>query len=106
MEYNVDYYIEKYEAIPDEEWCVGAYEGPNESHCALGFCGVNYGNQFMGTLESNILSRIIRKVTNETVDRLNDGADWRYQQATPKQRILAALYDVKKVQNEIEPNRP
>lgn len=52
-QYTPQYFIDKFEAIPEENWCISS---------------------------------------------VNDGLDERYQQPTPKQRILAALRDIQKEQ--------
>lgn len=86
--YDVDYFIEKFKAIPEELWCVGSYS-IREQHCALGYCGEQAGSR---TEEGKSLSII----TENAVSSINDNLDNRYRQSTPKQRILAALEDIKK----------
>lgn len=89
---NAQYFIEKFEAIPEEMWTVNVYtEG--DKCCAFGHCGVN---AIGGTKESTALAEIIANTPGKYgyVDIINDGDDNRYKQPTPKQRILAALRDV------------
>lgn len=81
--YDVDYFIQKFEAIPEENWCVGEYHGDNDTHCALGHCDDDIDRQPLRQLFANGCAKI------------NDGHNLRYQQSTPKQRILAALRDIK-----------
>lgn len=97
MEYNVDYYIEKYEAIPEDEWCVNSYNGPNGSHCAMGHCGMRIGKTVTNEVNELVLLFFL---ISTNVPCVNDGDDCRYQQRTPKQRILAALHDIKKLKYE------
>jgi len=96
--YNVDYFINKFEAIPENEWHTGHYSNyDNTAHCALGHCGEGIHK----TKESKHLSILIRTNLDDrhfAVPNINDGENEKYQQPTPKQRILAALYDIKKVQ--------
>lgn len=112
--YNVDYFIKKFEAIPEEKWCTGSWKN-GESCCANGHCGVM--QSISPTNESESLKNIfsVMKVTevgtNMKIEetkhgigysyvavKINDGLTKEYQQLTPKQRILAALYDIKKMQ--------
>lgn len=91
MDYTVDYFIEKFEKIPEEKWITGLYEDINGNHCALGWCGVK-GD---ANDESAELTRLFWKI-DKSVIRVNDGILYaEYQQSTPKQRILAALRDIK-----------
>lgn len=83
--YTVDYFISKFEAIPEDKWCVDFTEDYNGNRCALGHCGG------INTHESNIL----RSILCMPVSFLNDGLKPEYPQPTPKQRILAALYDIR-----------
>lgn len=89
-EYTVDYFINKFEAIPEDEWFVGYFQNEYNSKqkCALGHC--DYDN-----ISSSKEGRILINLLNGYVSEINDGKHTQYQQTTPKQRILAALYDVK-----------
>lgn len=95
MKYTVDYFIKKFEAIPEELWCVNAFHAGNKS-CALGHC--------MDV--SNNAAACLSKILNYNVGQINDGEANGYQQPTPKQRILAALHDIKQMQQpELKPER-
>lgn len=98
--YTVDYFIRKFEAIPEWRWCVGLINGPLGTHCALGHCTGNDSFPFTG--EADSLARIFRTIEGMT-SYINNGDDHRYKQETPKQRILAALYDIKRMQNPEQP---
>lgn len=92
--YTVDYFIAKFEAIPDQLWAVrnlGTEGGPR---CALGHCAL--GNDI--TKESCGLISLLPNAMN-----INNGDDHSYPQPSPKQRILAALYDIKRMQNPEQP---
>ncbi len=90
MEYNVDYFIAKFESIPEEKWCVDRVTNKEGQHCAFGHCSADKG---ANCIEGEKLYRL---TTPEfLVADVNDGRDKKYQQPTPKQRILAALYDIK-----------
>lgn len=88
-EFTVDYFISKFEAIPEERWCTDLYEGSNGTHCALGHCGVVEADG--GTEEAQALINLIPG----NIVLINDGLDIKFPQPTPKQRILAALRSIK-----------
>lgn len=112
--FSLDYFIEKFKSIPDNRWNVGHQIKDDGTHCALGHCGESYGPEQMALSDilGNIRVKIAKKVTNnvynvgEVIDfsylgkiaAINNGETEEYQQSTPKERILAALYDVKKMQ--------
>lgn len=94
MKYTVDYFINKFEAIPETRWVTMAYI--NEyGCCAMGHCGAQ--NDDCLTEESRALKMLF--AVPYAVQHINDGRFSQYQQPTPKQRILAALYDIKKLQS-------
>lgn len=106
--YTVDYFINKFEAIADKLWSTKIWNH-NGICCAAGHCGVTSSIQLtpealglMKVLEPLIsdsispFSEVLRTLSNIT--RINDGKDSRYMQLTPKDRILTALRDVKKLQ--------
>ena len=95
--YNVDYFIKKFEAIPEENWTVGVYEDGDKC-CAMGHCGIRDDFSVPDTYESRELFRLIFSNYSCHVTNINDGEIEGYQQPTPKQRILAALYDIKKLE--------
>ena len=84
MIYNVNYFIKKFEAIPEDQWTTGSFRDEHGRKCALGHCLTLHEEQAA-------LISLLRYTTSE----INDGERDRYQQPTPKQRILAALNDVK-----------
>lgn len=87
MSYDVDYFIKKFEAIPDSKWCVGNLEDRQCRHCALGHCGeTGYGM----TIEGEALYWLL-----PTVDRINDGETFG-KGKHPRTRILNALRDLKR----------
>lgn len=109
MEYNVDYFIKKSEAIPEDRWAVGHFVAGDAS-CAQGHCGVRidqWDNAAQERYFKNIdmfpeAASLIRLFqpnyydTGVVVAKINNGAHPDYRQPTPKQRILAALYEIKK----------
>lgn len=95
MEYTVNYFIRKFEAIPEEMWCVGAYTY-GDRHCAYGHCGIDKSFDEADALFWMFTSNLNAQSSPISV---NDGKCPAYKQPTPKQRILAALYDIKKLQD-------
>jgi hypothetical protein len=88
--YTAQYFIDKFEGIPEELWCCGEFTDGLGRFCAMGFCGRRLG---VCTDESFALSEIFIELGAQ-VPAVNDGDDSDYQQETPKQRILAALRDI------------
>jgi hypothetical protein len=113
MEYTVDYFIKKFEAISEVKF-IAFSQSNNGGHCALGWCKNNSGCLGMADASNSTEAMclhllfknagIISNSDNSTdakgwnVAEVNNGYNKNYQQPTPKKRILAALYDVKKIQ--------
>jgi hypothetical protein len=92
LTYNVDYFIQKFTAIPEDEWIEdGTLSDGRGKYCALGHCF-----EIGEVTDLRSLMKIIPAYTS----RVNDGIDSRYPQPTPKQRILAALEDIKRAQQQ------
>ena len=115
-DYTVDYFIKKFTNTRDSKWCVSHFHRDGKS-CANGWCGATNELKdaktdtwtIFSTEESQGLhivflplkSKQIRDDwfgTSNTAAHINNGDDIRYQQSSPKKRILAALYDIKKMQ--------
>lgn len=98
--FTVDYFIKKFEAIPEDEWLDdGDYSNAyGTKFCAFGHCG-RLTDQWND--EATALQKIIKSAGLHVIS-LNDKGDGKYYQPTPKQRILAALYDIKKLSSEQE----
>lgn len=106
MNYTVDYFIKKFEAIPEYDFGSGSIS----SHCIYWHC--DYTCSYKGQI-ANALTEIFDKAFGIIPDRngnkqyfvyeINDGFNPSYQQPTPKQRILAALADIKKLQKKETP---
>jgi len=113
MKYTVDYFIEKFRSIPPRKWRTHMLLDEVGRKCANGLCGVTC--ELIATDESKALKELFSVLTlsrtNGTkmdpdysdysikVEYVNDGIVNEYRQPTPKQRILAALYDIKKLQS-------
>lgn len=125
---NTQYFINKFQATPEEKWCTGRLENEEGQHCANGHCGVDsvrniiYTGGFsiivscetVFTEESKAFQKVISRLDispstgfemnydlkiedqeySVKAAIINNGHSSKYQQRTPKQRILAALNDI------------
>jgi len=101
MKYTKQYFIEKFQAIPDEKWCVGILTSKSDPdcHCALGHCGLQVLSLENKVEEAvslgNLLAPVYKNLHGQTSDfmdhvyEINDSAISLGK--TPKQRILNAL---------------
>ena len=100
MIYNKQYFIRKFSKIPTNQWCVGTWSTfssivAKTQYCALGHCGqrMNHDIHNPAPNEAQALVKLFGD-DRRLVPNINDGKDVRYNQRTPKQRILAALKDL------------
>lgn len=91
---NADYFIKKFEATKEEDWCIEEYE-TGVRRCALGHCGVHWRSDepMHETEEGSVLRRLFSR-HGLNVALTNDSLDEHYPQVSPKQRVLAALRDI------------
>jgi hypothetical protein len=103
IKYTVEYFINKFEAIPEENWCTLSFMNGN-AKCAYGHCGVFNRDTFESkhTPESSALTYLTTgqpiksdDIICAVIDKVNDGDHKDYPQPTPKQPVLAFLYDLK-----------
>ncbi len=92
MNYDKEYFIKKFEAIPDTE--IGG--GSLQDCCVLHHCGVVYDGPFyVPTEESKALVMLfggLKENHFQVVTDVNDGIDdYRKMGETPKKRILNKL---------------
>lgn len=113
--FTVQYFIKKFKAIPSKQIIARRQNDGNGGRCAVGWCGHNeYFNNpevIKSTSSSDECKALeillhnagIESVTVEglrngwNIADVNNGDHPKYQQRTPKARILAALADVKKL---------
>lgn len=100
MQYTIDYFINKFSAIPEKMWTIRTrgYDD-NGPHCALGHCDESWKRWGNKGAEETALIKIFDDDGLKII-RINNGDCPKYQQPTPKQRILAALHDIKKLNSE------
>lgn len=94
MNYIIDYFINKFESIPDENWCTSTVKNEQGQMCVLGHCGI-LNNVYPAKDVILLIDLLSNKDSTLDVTRINDGDHEKYQQLTPKARILAVLKDIK-----------
>lgn len=82
--YKAQFFINKFDAIPDEKWCMGKTVNDEGQHCAIGHAKPD---------EIYSIFMLFRNL-GETPMNINDGKVEAYQQETPRERIVAALKDI------------
>lgn len=97
IEYNVDYFLNKFKDIPPELWCIKSYSR-GAARCAVGHCR-SAENFSLPTNESAALVRLFVRNLVENPTEINDGLVPVFPQKTPKERILAALEKIKEIVN-------
>lgn len=95
QEYTVDYFIKKFEAIPEYKWLLCLMYDSFGNHCAEG-----WAIEFGGEECKDSLQELFNEIGIEYASCVNNEQYGIYSQPTPKQRVLAALYDIKKIQEE------
>lgn len=91
MNYTVDYFIRKFNRIPNRLWTTGRFKSSNGKKCVLGHCGM-YSTLRRTEIAMNLNSLFYKK---GFVTDINDGAHPFFRQKRPKARILAALRWIK-----------
>lgn len=105
--YTIQYFKEKFGAIPDDRWAMGRLKKGTDNYCALGHCGVIESAimEYIMTEESKALVNIFYKIFDikkrrgcQYVSCINDGIGYLSNSLaaislgiTPKKRILKAL---------------
>lgn len=87
---NEDYFINIISSVPDHKLIPGRWTDGNGGFCTLGLFGVR--GQVCPDVhpEATALMELVPNIRG-----INDGDSEVYKQDTPKQRVLAALLDVK-----------
>ena len=83
-------------SIPDEKWQVGNYGIHGGRCCALGHLGLAermpHDGDTMGDMRRTV-KEAVADFLRVGLPTINDGRDPRFQQPTPKARVLAALHE-------------
>lgn len=99
--YDVDYFINKFEAIPEKNWTTIKLSDGQGACCALGHCGVtaNSNGEYVYTDEAEELIKLFggsSKHNWQCVSDINDLYDPHSAILnTSKKRILNKLYKIK-----------
>jgi hypothetical protein len=97
MKYDVEYFINKFEAIPSNLWCGDTFT-LGERRCALGHCGYRTQNTVTGpdttieTAEGMALDALFLK-NGMDVTTVNDSGI--LYGINPKDQILRVLYSIR-----------
>lgn len=93
--HQVKYFIQKFEAIPADQWCCHCYKDGFNRHCASGHLGLGDIHPSPKAWdEAKVLYDLFLKLGHTTV-AINDGNVDAYEfHDGPKARILAALHDL------------
>ena len=101
MQFIYNYFIKKFESIPESKWFVDEYSNENDTKfCAYGHCGMREGFRINDLVEpfalKNIFNDYIGTSYDNTIPIINDGDfGWKLVSKSPKERILLALYTIK-----------
>lgn len=99
--YNKQYFIDKFSAIPSDQWIENFYSDKSgKYHCVLGHLGAGIKNPLpRNDEEYACFNNLIWDNLKCNPIFINDGFDARYKQDNPKDRILAALNDIKDIKD-------
>lgn len=101
QQYTVDYFINKFEAIPEEEWMTQRYNDDLGRRCAYGHCGKRENDSSALSDEGYALKQLFEDHRLGVIDT-NDGLQSGYcgsRAPTAKQRIIETLKKMKEKQN-------
>lgn len=99
--FDVDYFLNKFDAIPENEWTTHTYTRYEEvvKHCVFGHCGVRVANGIDTTFtnESQALVYLFDQSLKISVININDNnVGFAFDlEETPKQHIMSALILIK-----------
>lgn len=94
MKYDLDYYIERFSAIPDDQWITGEFKDNQGRCCALG----HLGERNMGDSPQDVLTLqyIALDNGNHYISNINDGEpEYLHLGNTPKERVINFLKQLK-----------
>lgn len=97
--YDVDYFINKFEAIPYDQWCTSFTTNNEGQHCALGHCEGHDPRLKEHIGEAKEFNDLIRKHKGEPAWYINDNCGLYYKYGdNPKERVINVLKYIKNKQ--------
>lgn len=98
--YDLDYFINKFEAINHDKWCAIVMTDTEGRHCALGHCENSDERGYQPLLVEGSERKALQDLTmgrlgSKSISFINDGFNPNFQQPNPKDRVLAALRAIK-----------
>ena len=97
-QYDIDYFLAKFEAIPEDKIIMNFYTDNNDEtkHCSLGHCE-GHNNPIDRPSEAKALRDLFKVHLKCGVADVNDNlCEHKFNNLpTPKQRIMAALNEIK-----------
>ncbi len=97
-EFTLDYFIAKFESIPEDKWTTCGLYKENGRYCALGHCGMDKGLSMSKVPEAYALYKLTLGILGYSIiTQVNDNTSIKFAVlgATPKQRVLAYLKQLK-----------
>lgn len=90
QKFDLEYFVSKFEAIPDDQWITGEFFDERGCKCAYGHCGAV--NSSTDTIESSKLLDLDLEHSFR-IAAVNDNTDNEYSAygSTPKQRVVNYL---------------
>jgi len=94
-EYTLEYFIAKFEAIPEDKWTTATTGDSEGRHCAMGHCGAK-NSSFDAPIHNEEVKSLLLLTGQEkdrfpTITHVNDDTyPFRYGK-TPKQRVINYL---------------
>lgn len=101
--YTIQYFIDKFSAIPEDKWCSYTQQDNQGRRCAIGHCLPTKERRMLksgdylfpedgsATEEGKALNILSLQCLGTYIAMINNGNDHRFQQPTEKQRVLAAF---------------
>jgi hypothetical protein len=88
--YTKEYFINKFESIPEEQWVAFYFEHEGKKS-AMGHCGVVGRGPLNKSGVPTKEARALASLSKHDVEEINDGFNDSFKQCSPKQRVLAWL---------------
>jgi len=90
-------FIDFFESIPEDRWCINKFVDDDGRCCAAGHLGLR--TSVGDTTARGVLRKLLLSINRRcSIAYINDGQNPDYQQDSPKKRILAFLNDCKSLQ--------